>query len=85
MKIIFTLIPQYIMMEKVSKPFMDDWKDEFYYIINDICERYHSVFWNFENCKEISENPMFYYDEMHLNTVGARAISAILNEKLNCI
>ena len=85
MKIIFTLIPQYIMMEKVSKPFMDDWKDEFYYIINDICERYHSVFWNFKNCKEISENPMFYYDEMHLNTVGARAISAILNEKLNCI
>lgn len=84
-KVIFTLIPQYIMMEKASEPFMEKWKNEFYYIITDICERHHSLFWNFKTCKEISENYMFYYDEMHLNTVGARAMSAILNEKLNQI
>lgn len=81
-KIIFTLIPQYTMMEKVSEPFMYKWKDEFYRLITDICERYHAVFWDFKNCEEISRNHMFYYDEMHLNTVGARAMSAILNETL---
>ncbi len=84
-KVIFTLIPQYTAMEKVSKPFMHKWKDEFYRIITNTCERYHALFWDFKNCKEISENHMFYYDEMHLNTVGARALSAILNEKLNQI
>lgn len=84
-KVIFTLIPQYITMEKVSVPFMQKWKDEFYGIITDVCEHNQAVFWNFKNCKEISENHMFYYDEMHLNTVGARAMSAILNEKLNQI
>lgn len=83
MKVIFTLIPQYANMEKVSSPFMHKWVDEFYRIITGICERNHAVFWNFKNCKEISENPMFYFDEMHLNTVGARAMSAILNEELN--
>lgn len=84
-KVIFTLIPQYVKMEKVSEPFMLKWKNEFYEIIVDICERYHALFWDFKNCKEISENYMFYYDEMHLNTIGARAMSAILNEKLNQI
>lgn len=84
-KIIFTLIPQYTTMEKVSAPFLNKWKDEFYRIITNICEHNHAVFWDFKNCKEISENHMFYYDEMHLNTVGARAMSSILNEKLNRI
>lgn len=84
-KVIFTLIPLYASMEKVSEPFMRKWKDEFYRIVMNICKRNHAMFWNFKNCKEISENNMFYYDEMHLNTVGARAMSAILNEKLNQI
>lgn len=84
-KVIFTLIPQYEKMEKVSEPFMSKWKEEFYKIVTDICERYHALFWNFKNCKEVSENYMFYYDEMHLNKIGARAMSAILNEKLNQI
>lgn len=85
MKVIFTLIPQYTTMEKVSDPFMCKWKNEFYGIVTDICNRHHALFWDFKNCREISENHMFYYDEMHLNSVGARAMSAILNEKLNQI
>ena len=72
-------------MEKVSAPFMHRWKDEFYRVITDICEGNHAIFWDFKNYKEISENHMFYYDEMHLNTVGARAMSAILNDKLHQI
>lgn len=84
-KIIFTLIPQYITMENVSAPFIHKWKDEFYKIITNMCERYHALFWNFKNYEEISQNHMFYYDEMHLNTSGARAMSAILNEKINQI
>ena len=85
MKIIFTLIPQYTAIEKGLEPFVKGWKDEFYKIVTDICECYHALFWNFKTCKEISENHMFYYDELHLNMVGARAMSAILNEKLNQI
>ena len=84
-KVIFTLIPQYMAMEKASKPFMDKWKDEFYRLITKKCERYHGLFWNFKTCEEISKNHMFYYDEMHLNTVGARAMSEILNEKMKQI
>lgn len=85
MKIIFTLIPQYLAIEKGLQPFITTWKDEFDKIVTDICERYHALFWNFKDFKEISENHMFYYDELHLNTIGARAMSAILNQKLNQI
>ncbi len=66
MKIIFTLIPQYTTIEKGLEPFIDRWKDEFYKIVTEMCERYHALFWNFKTCKEISENHMFYYDELHL-------------------
>ena len=62
---------------------MRKWKEEFYGIVTDLCKRCHALFWDFKNCGEISDNHMFYYDEMHLNTVGARAMSAILNDKLN--
>lgn len=84
-KIIFTLIPQYTAVERGLEPFIQEWKEEFYRIVTDVCECYHAFFWDFKTCKEISENYMFYYDELHLNTVGARAMTEILNKKLSQI
>lgn len=84
-RIVFTLIPRYITMEKVSEPFMNEWKKEFYRIITDICGRYHAHFWDYKSRREISENYMFYSDPEHLNTVGAGAMTEILNEDLKRI
>lgn len=81
-KIIFTLIPRYVEMERATEIVMKSWKEEFNLIINDFCDRYDALFWNYKNRKELSENHMFYYDVEHMNTVGGRALSAILNEDL---
>ena len=85
MKIIFTLIPKYITMEKATEPFMKEWKEEFYYVIEYLCDKYQALFWSYKQCREISENPMFYWDARHLNTVGGRAMTAILNKGLQKI
>ena len=82
MKIIFTLIPKYISMEKAVEPVMYIWKKEFYQIVSNICNRYGIYFFDYKASKSISENHMFYYDAGHLNTVSARAMTAILNEDL---
>ncbi len=82
MKIIFTLIPKYITMEKAAEPFMKEWKEEFHHVIAHLCSKYQAFFWSYKQCREISENPRFYLDTRHLNTVGARAMTTILNKGL---
>lgn len=81
-KIIFTLIPRYIEMERATKLFMKPWEEEFHDIMNRICEKYDALFWNYKNREDISENHAFYYDIGHLNTTGARALTSLLNEDL---
>lgn len=83
-KIIFTLIPRYIEMEQATQIVMEKlWKKEFENIISNFCDKYNVLFWNYKERQEISKNHMFYYDVEHLNTVGGRALTAILNQDLN--
>lgn len=81
-KVIFTLIPRYISMEKLGEVFIQPWKKEFYNIINILCKKYNTLFWDYKNLIEISMNHMFYYDVSHLNTTGGRALTSIFNENL---
>lgn len=81
-KVIFTLIPRYVSMEKLGEPFIVSWKKEFYNIINVLCDEYNALFWDYKNHMEISANHMFYYDVSHLNTTGGRVLTSILNENL---
>ncbi len=82
MKIVFTLIPKYISVEVAAEPFMQVWKAEFNDIITDLCAKYQILFWNYKGCGCISKNPRFYHDPRHLNTAGAKAMTAILNKNL---
>lgn len=84
-KIIFTLIPRYIEMERATEIIEKAWKAEFETIINDFCLKYDAYFWNYKNRQELSENHMFYYDVEHMNTTGGRALTAILNQDLKKI
>lgn len=84
-KIIFTLLPRYVTMEKVMKPFMKEWKDEFEFIINGICKKYGTNYINYKNRLDISENNYFYYDVNHLNTAGGISLTSILDEELKTI
>lgn len=85
-KIIFTLIPRYIEMEQATQIVMEKlWKKEFGNIINNFCDKYDVLFWNYKERQEISKNYMFYYDVEHLNTIGGRALTAILNQDLRAI
>lgn len=81
-QIIFTLIPRYAAMEYAIRPFIKKWESEFNDIVLQFCNKYNIYFLNYKDKNEISENPNFYYDVEHLNTVGGRVLSSILNEDL---
>lgn len=82
-KIIFTLIPRYKTMEKYLSFYLTEWKKEFDDFIQDLTQRKNVFFINFKECKEISENNRFFYDICHLNTLGGKCLTSILNEKLD--
>lgn len=82
MKIVFTLLPQYIELERIMKPRTEGWKREFEEIVNKTCDKYNCLFWNYKNREEISSNRRFYSDVRHLNTIGGTAITSILNQDL---
>lgn len=81
-KIIITLIPRYITMEKVSTPFLKDWKLEFEQIMGKIKEELKIEYFNLKNYECISGNSYFYHDICHLNTTGGQALTSILNQYL---
>ncbi len=79
-KIIFTLIPRYITMEKVMSVTMKEWKQDFETILNDFQEKYEDVhFFNYKNRIEISGNNHFYGDICHMNALGGRCFTTMLS------
>lgn len=82
MKIILTLIPRYITMERITEQILLSWKIEFLNIVKRFCDQYNLYFFNYKYKKEISENHIFYADIQHMNTIGGKALSAILDEDL---
>lgn len=80
--IVFTLIPRYASMEALQRPFIVDWKDDFYEIMQRLSNQYNACFFDYKLRKELSENNYFYYDVEHLNTVGGRVLTSMLNEDL---
>lgn len=81
-KIIFTLLPRYIMMERVSAPFMAEWKAEFEGFMHELMQEYGVLYWNYKGCEEISGNWRFWKDCSHLNTAGAICLTSILDRNL---
>jgi len=84
-KIIFTLIPRYITMEKTLSVFMRDWKREFNNIICGLQGKYGVYFIDYKNRTEISGNNHLFWDINHLNTMGGRCMTSILNEDIRKI
>lgn len=84
-KIIFTLLPRYITMEKVLSKFMKAWMESFEDIVLKLQKKYGVYFINYKNRLDISENNYFFGDICHLNTIGGRCITSILNEDLKKI
>lgn len=81
-RIVITLIPRYITMEKVSMPFMKNWKIEFEQIISKFKDDLGIEYINFKTYEAISGNSYFYHDICHLNTTGGQALTSILNQHL---
>lgn len=85
-KIIFTLIPRYITMEKTLSALIEDWKTDFESIIRELQINWEEVYFlNYKNRIEISGNNRLYYDINHLNTMGGRCMSSMINEDIKNI
>lgn len=85
-KIVFTLVPRFYSMEMALKRTIDDiWKEEFMTFIRQMCKEYNAAFFSYKENDKIFQNPQFYQDVCHLNTVGGRCVTSILNEELKNI
>lgn len=84
-KIVFTLIPRYRSMEKFFPLLMKDWQDEFMKTLNDLLTNEYVYFINYKNVAEIKDDYHLYFDINHLNTIGGKCLSSILNEDLKKI
>lgn len=81
-KIVFILIPRYITIEEVLKPFMKEWKAEFEEYMGEICKKYDASFWDLKSRTDISGNNYFYYNISHLNIAGGISLTSIIDEYL---
>lgn len=86
-KIILTLLPRYITMEKTLSAFMRKWKSDFEDIVRNLQVNSGDMvyFLNYKNQINISGNNRLYTDINHLNTIGGRCMSSILNEDIKRI
>ena len=84
-KIVFTLIPRYRSMEKFFHLLMKEWQDEFMKTLNDLLTNEYVYFINYKNVAEIKDDYHLYFDINHLNTIGGKCLSSILNEDLKKI
>ena len=84
-KIIVTLLPRYISMEKQMENRIKQWKKEFEDIIYYLKEKYNLYYFDFKNRVEISTNSNFYYDGGHLNERGGICMVSILDNEIKNI
>lgn len=77
--IYIVLIPQYCKVEKILKIKEKEWKSRFYNIINSFKLKYKFKVLDFKNCEEISANEKYYFDAGHLNDLGAKEFTKLLN------
>lgn len=84
-KIVFTLLPRYYTMEKYLNAYMGRWKKLLGDTIKKLQENGNVYFINFKECIEISSNNHFYYDIYHLNTLGGKCMTSMLNGRIEDI
>lgn len=61
---------------------MKEWQDEFMKTLNDLLTNEYVYFINYKNVAEIKDDYHLYFDINHLNTIGGKCLSSILNEDL---
>lgn len=84
LKIFLTLCPRFITMEREERK-LDVWKkrkEQFIEIINTAINKYGIYYFDFKDREEISENCYLWKDICHLNTIGAGALTEILNSEI---
>lgn len=81
-KIVCLLLPKYITLEETKNAVMEQRKAEFYEIINEFINTKNIYFWNYKFCEGIADNNRLWFDIEHLNTIGARCMTSIIEEDL---
>lgn len=57
---------------------MCEWKDEIYKKLDEWKQQYQIEVLDYKACESISRHVEFYYDNAHLNNIGARAFTSLL-------
>lgn len=81
-KIVLLLLPKYITLEEVKDATMKRWKTEFFEILNEIRDKKNLYIKNYKFCDGIANNRHMWFDIDHLNTIGARCMTSIIEEDL---
>lgn len=80
-KILCVIIPRYIKAQKEFEKIGGAWKEEFYSILDKLHAEYKFKFIDY-NDSPIAMKREYYYDESHLNCIGAIKFTEIINKAL---
>lgn len=81
-KVVLFLLPKYITLEQSKDIIMIQWKKEFLQTISKFCNKPNIYFKNYKFCEGISNNNYFWFDIDHLNTIGAKCMTSIIDNDL---
>ena len=85
-RILFTLLPLYISLEKARNDLCGlIWKEEYLEIMEDVCKKYDCLFLNYKNCEAISGNSNLYFEAQHMNKIGSKCMTSIIDNDLENI
>lgn len=82
MKVILCLLPKFITLEETKQEFMKEWEKEFNDILKDVTLHPNVYLFNYKFREGIYDNNRLWYDVGHLNTVGAKCMTSIIEEDL---
>lgn len=81
-KVLLILFPKYITLEETKDSLIGTWKEEFNEIVERVCEKENVFFKNYKFCSGIADNRHLWFDIDHMNTIGARCMTSIIEEDL---
>lgn len=82
-KIVLTLLPVHITATKARSLICDMlWIEEFNETVHDISQKFGCLFLNYKNCEIISDNDTFFFDVHHMNKIGSRCMTSIIDNDL---
>lgn len=80
MRIVLALFPRYATVDQLKYMAAGHWESKFHEVMSKVLADEYVYFKDYKFCKGVYDNRRLYYDPIHLNTIGGRCMTSIIEE-----